>query len=194
MIGYLKGRMIWQKENKVIVDVNGVGYLVEIADMNFVYRKNREVELFIHTYVREDTLSLYGFKTLEEKVLFITLLGISGIGPKAANNILSSIPYEKFINAILTENLSILKQVSGIGPKTAQRLVLELKTKVEDLALSYNMQFDDVDYDNELYDALTGLGYTNNEIDAALREMELINTLTIEEKIKKVLSYLGKES
>lgn len=193
MIGYLKGRVIWNNDNKIIINVNNVGYQVEIADSNHIHLNSKEIELYIYTYVREDTLALYGFKTLEERKLFITLLSISGIGPKAAANILSSLSYDKFINAILTENVAVLKQISGIGPKTAQRLILELKSKVEDLAVNLNMEIKSQTYDKDLYDALTGLGYSATEIDKAVESLSLDYSKNIETKIKEVLSYLGKE-
>lgn len=192
VIGYLKGRVIWNNENEIIINVDGVGYQVEVTGNKLVYSKNKEVELYIYTYVREDTLALYGFNTLEERKLFITLLTITGIGPKAAKNILSSLPYDKFINAILTENVAVLKEISGIGPKTAQRLILELKSKVGDLAVNLNMDIKE-SYDEDLYDALIGLGYSATEIDNAIRSLDLDGSVNVEDKIRQVLSYLGKE-
>lgn len=193
MIGYLKGRVIWNNENEIIINIDGVGYQVEVTGNKLVYPKNKEVELYIYTYVREDTLALYGFDTLEERKLFIILLSITGIGPKAAKNILSSLSYDKFINAILTENVAVLKQISGVGPKTALRLILELKSKVKDLAVNLNLDIKEKSYDEDLYDALIGLGYSATEIDNALKFLDLDDTVNIENKIRKVLSYLGKE-
>lgn len=193
MIGYLKGRVIWNNEDEVIIGIDGVGYQVEVTDNKTVYPKNKEIELFIYTYVREDTLALYGFNTVEEKKLFITLLSVSGVGPKAAKNILSSLSYDKFINAILTENVAVLKQISGIGPKTAQRLILELKSKVGDLAINLNMDIKNQSYDEDLYDALIGLGYSGTEIDKAIKSLDIDDSVNIENKIRQVLSYLGKE-
>ncbi len=193
MIGYLKGRVIWNNNEEVIIDIGGVGYQVEVTGNNIVYPKNKEIELYIYTYVREDTLALYGFNTPEEKKLFVTLLSVSGIGPKAGKNILSSLSYDKFINAILTENVAVLKQISGIGPKTAQRLILELKSKVENLAVNLNLNIESQSYDEDLYDALIGLGYSANEIDSAIKSLDLDSSMDIENRIRKVLSYLGKE-
>jgi len=193
LIGYLKGRVIWNNEDEVIIGIDGVGYQVEVTDNKTVYPKNKEIELFIYTYVREDTLALYGFNTVEEKKLFITLLSVSGVGPKAAKNILSSLSYDKFINAILTENVAVLKQISGIGPKTAQRLILELKSKVGDLAINLNMDIKNQSYDEDLYDALIGLGYSGTEIDKAIKSLDIDDSVNIENKIRQVLSYLGKE-
>lgn len=195
MIGYLNGIVKWQNENKVIINVNGVGYLVETPGQK-IYNPGDEIELFIYTYVREDSLTLYGFQLNEERQLFATLLSVSGIGPRASLNILSSIPYQKFINAILTENIAVLKEVSGIGPKTAQRLILELKNKVKDFAVEVNTEDNRFinKMDEELNEALTSLGYTVSEINNALNQVDLIDSDSIEDKIRKVLSYLGKGS
>lgn len=193
MIAYLKGYIIWNDGSRIILKVNDIGYQVEVVDQNIVNKTNKELELYIFTYVREDILALYGFKGLEERELFITLIGVSGIGPKAAMKILSSLSYERFIDAILTENISVLKQVPGIGPKTAQRLILELKNKVEDLALSYNMKINVKSYDEDLFDALLALGYSTSEVDTVLNDIEFDDSMIIEKKIKKALSYLSKE-
>lgn len=192
MIAYLKGRIIWNYGNRIILLVNSIGYQITVTDLSLLtYEK--ELELYIYTYVREDTLALYGFKSLEERELFITLLGVSGIGPKAAVNILSSLSYERFMDAIITDNISVLKQISGIGPKTAQRLILELKNKVQNLAVDFNVQLNTGIQSQELYDALSGLGYSAGEIDIALSRVDIDDELSIEEKLKLLLSYLGKE-
>ncbi|NLM98272.1 MAG: Holliday junction branch migration protein RuvA [Halanaerobiaceae bacterium] len=192
MIAYLKGRVIWNHGNRIIMLVNGVGYQIDITDPG-ILTYEKEIELYIYTYVREDTLALYGFKSLEERELFTALLGVSGIGPKAAHNILSSISYERFMDAVITENISVLTQIPGVGQKTAQRLILELKNKVENLALDFNVQMRAADDSQEIYDALSSLGYSAGEIDNALSRLDIDEGLPIEEKLKLVLSYLGKE-
>jgi Holliday junction DNA helicase RuvA len=192
VIAYLKGRVIWNHGNRIIMLVNGVGYQIDITDPG-ILTYEKEIELYIYTYVREDTLALYGFKSLEERELFTALLGVSGIGPKAAHNILSSISYERFMDAVITENISVLTQIPGVGQKTAQRLILELKNKVENLALDFNVQMRAADDSQEIYDALSSLGYSAGEIDNALSRLDIDEGLPIEEKLKLVLSYLGKE-
>ena len=156
---------------------------------------NKKLELFIHTYVREDALNLYGFETAEEKKLFKTLLSVSRVGPSAAMNILSTLSYERFSIAILTENVSVLKEVSGIGPKTAQRLILELKNKVEDMLPELQIEKGKSmkKYDEDLYEALTQLGYSKKEVDEAVDNLDLDTDMALEDKIKSVLSYLGRE-
>ncbi|MCF8001209.1 MAG: Holliday junction branch migration protein RuvA [Halanaerobiales bacterium] len=195
MIGHLEGKLIYNNEDNIIIDVDGVGYQVEVPGIYTKKDLNKKLELFIHTYIREDALDLYGFETVEEKKLFKTLLSVSRVGPKAAMNVLSSLSYERFINAILSENVSVLKEVSGIGPKTAQRLILELKSKIEDmlpeLQIDKGKSMDK--YDEDLYEALTQLGYSKKEVDKAIDNLDLDTELQLEEKIKNVLSYLGRE-
>ena len=195
MIGSLTGTIKTKFEDKLIVEVNGVGYLVEVADITRVAAEGKQTHLYIYTYVREDQLALYGFQTIEERQLFEILLSVSRIGPKAAINILSHLSYDRFINAILTENIAILKEVKGIGPKTAQRLVLELKNKVDELAKNINIEkSEQSQYDEELYDAILSLGYSRKEINKAISDVDFDQDETLENKIKKVLSTLGKES
>ncbi|ACL69982.1 Holliday junction branch migration protein RuvA [Halothermothrix orenii] len=190
MIGYLKGNVIWKAENKVILETGGVGYRVLVPSTVRLKPVGEKLELFVYTYVREDSLDLYGFKTMEERELFETLLSVSGIGPRAAINILSSLSYKKFIEAILTEKVSILKQVSGIGPKTAKRLILELKGKLKDMSGDFEEPLPD-NRNTELSDALASLGYSELEIEEALSNADIKNNGSLEENIKKALGYLG---
>lgn len=194
MIGYLKGNLSWQKDNSIIIEINGVGYQVEVVNDYFLPEIGAEIEIYVYTYVREDAIKLFGFQKVEEKELFITLLGVAGIGPRGALNIIADLPYNEFINAILTENITVLKQISGIGPKTAQRLILELKSKVDKLAVAAPPLSVAVNHDSELYEALQSLGYSAREIDKAVRELKMGQKLGLEEKLRTVLSYLGKGS
>ncbi|MGM0437215.1 MAG: Holliday junction branch migration protein RuvA [Bacillota bacterium] len=195
MIGSLKGKIKTKFEDQLIIEVNGVGYLVEVADISRVESEGKQSHLYIYTYVREDQLDLYGFQTMEERQLFEILLSVSRIGPKAAINILSHLSYDRFINAILTENIAVLKEVKGIGPKTAQRLVLELKNKVDELAKNINIEKSEQSQDDEeLYDAILSLGYSAKEIDKALVNINFDKEESLENKIRKVLSTLGRES
>lgn len=195
MIGHLEGKIIYNYEGSIIVNVNGVGYQVNVPTLYTKKDINKKIELFIHTYIREDALDLYGFETVEEKKLFKILLSVSRVGPSAAMNVLSSLSYERFINAILTENVSVLKEVSGIGPKTAQRLILELKSKIEDMLPELQLDKSKTmkKYDEELYEALTQLGYSKREIDDAIDNLDLDPELKLEQKIKEVLSFLGRD-
>ncbi len=196
MIGYLEGEIKWKTGNKVIITSGGTGYLVFVSDLINLPDPGGEIELFIYTYVREDTLDLYGFNSMKERELFDILLSVSRVGPKAGISVLSTLRYEEFINAIMTEDTSVLKQVSGIGPKTAQRLILELEEKISELGQEYQSTETDTGKvpDDDLYEALNSLGYTRSEINSALHEIEFSAGSSLEEKIKKTLSYLGKES
>lgn len=192
MIAYLNGVLIWSDSKQLIINVQGVGYLVEVADSTIIPEIGDKAELFIYTYVREDRLHLYGFKDIESKELFTLLLSVSGIGPKAALNILSFLSPEKFIQSILTENVSALKQVSGIGVKTAQRLILELKNKVNDLSKGYSDISEKATKNDDIYEALQSLGYSYQEIDKVLSKIDFTPDLQLEERIKQVLNYLAK--
>jgi|AntRauTorckE6833_2_1112554.scaffolds.fasta_scaffold00017_22 Holliday junction DNA helicase RuvA len=195
MIGHIEGKIIYNNEGSIIVNVNGVGYQIKVPTLYTKKDLNKKIELFIHTYIREDALDLYGFESPEEKKLFKILLSVSRVGPSAAMNILSSLSYERFINAILTENVAVLKEVSGIGPKTAQRLILELKSKIEDMLPELQLDKEKTmkKYDEDLYEALTQLGYSKREVDDAIDNIDLDSDQKLEQKIKEVLSFLGRD-
>ena len=131
MIAFIQGRLSEASANRVVVDVGGVGYEVALSSQSFqgLPRVGETVRLLIYQHVREDTLALYGFLTNEERDLFKLLLGVSGIGPKVAINILSGITAEIFYQAVRDEDLVKLSAIPGIGRKTAERIVVELKEK-----------------------------------------------------------------
>jgi len=133
MIASLRGVLLEKHPNQVIVDVHGVGYDVTIPVSTFsgLPETGREVTLRIHTHVREDALSLFGFLTTSEKTLFEKLTGVSGIGPKLAITVLSGLPVGDLVAAIRGGALDVLVRVPGIGKKTAERIVLELKDKLD---------------------------------------------------------------
>ena len=136
MIARLKGILLEINLTQVVVDVHGVGYLVSIPMSTYdrLPRAESEVVLLINTQVREDAISLYGFATPEEKQLFEILLGATGVGPKLALSILSSLPVASFCAAVVNRDLNVIKRISGIGPKTAERLIVELKEKIGKMA------------------------------------------------------------
>lgn len=132
MIGYLRGQLLVKKPNVILVDVQGVGYEVNIPLTSFyeLPEEGSEVVLRIHTNVREDALTLFGFHSQREKDLFLKLISISGIGPKLGIAILSGARVEELAQAIADGNLSRLTAIPGVGRKTAERVVLELKNQV----------------------------------------------------------------
>jgi Holliday junction DNA helicase RuvA len=132
MIAYLRGRLLEKRPNQVIVDVNGVGYDVQIPVSTFSHLGDAgaEVKLFIHTHVREDTLALYGFLATKDKILFERLISVSGIGPRLAITLLSGMDTEELSTAIRRSEVQRLIRVPGVGRKTAERLILELRDKL----------------------------------------------------------------
>jgi Holliday junction DNA helicase RuvA len=133
MIAHLRGKLISKHPNQAIVEAAGVGYEVNISIPTFsaLPSLGAEVALFIHTHVREDALSLFGFLRGEEKQLFEKLISVSGIGPRLAITILSGMPTDAMIGAIKGNNIASLTRIPGIGKKTAERMVLELRDKLE---------------------------------------------------------------
>jgi len=136
LIASLKGRVTRVEEDSVVVEVLGVGYQVHVHQRNLatLQAERGEVQLQVHTTVREDDISLYGFLSLEELALFRHLLAVERIGPKAALAILSRSEWRALVEAISNEDFDLLAAAPGIGPKTARRIVLELKGKLEPLA------------------------------------------------------------
>jgi holliday junction DNA helicase RuvA len=189
MIGALKGKIEYLKDNFAVVDVNSVGYKVYLSTYTFGKVAGAgEVSLFIHTYVREDTLALYGFLTMEELEMFEMLISISGIGPKAALGILSIATPKTIRTAILNEDPSILTKVSGIGKKTAGRVILELKNKVADLPLADK---EEAAVDSDAIEALLTMGYTITEARDALKAVPS-DIKDVGQRIKQALKNLGK--
>lgn len=135
MIAHLRGLLLSKSPNAVIVDCNGVGYELAISVSTFTElgAEGSAVKLHVHTHVREDALALFGFAELTEKRLFEKLLTISGIGPKLAITVLSGISAERLVGAIRSGDHATLTKIPGIGKKTAERVVLELKDKLDDM-------------------------------------------------------------
>jgi holliday junction DNA helicase RuvA len=138
MIAHLRGRLLSKTPNQAIVECAGVGYdiTISVATFSALPAENAETSLHIHTHVREDQIALFGFSETQEKRLFEKLLTISGIGPKLAITVLSGIASDRLVTAIRSGDHATLTRIPGIGKKTAERVVLELKDKLDDLATS----------------------------------------------------------
>jgi Holliday junction DNA helicase RuvA len=136
MIAHLSGSLLAKQANSVIIDVSGVGYEVTIPLSTFYDLEDpgTQVQLRVYTYVREDTLQLFGFKTSRERELFLRLISVSGIGPKLAIAMLSGMSADEIIASIRTNNLARLVSIPGVGRKTAERLVIELRDKIAALS------------------------------------------------------------
>lgn len=193
MIGYLSGKVISIKPTQLILDVNGVGYQIFISISTFEkISENNLISLYIHTHFREDSLSLYGFYSEKEKEMFELLISVSGIGPKVALSILSGISVEDLSNAILHADLNRLLSIPGVGRKTAERIVLELKSKVSDL-ISSSHSSKDYSIKQQAISALVTLGYNQKSSEKIVREL-MANSpnLSLEEIIKKSLLEFSK--
>ncbi len=190
MIASLHGKLQARMDDALIVNVGGVGYRVRapsgtLANLGAV---GSEVQLFTHLRVREDELSLYGFASEDELRLFEMLMTVSGIGPKVALGILSSTSTDTLRIAIAQGNVEMLMAIPGIGKKTAQRLVLELKGKVDVSGLGEVSELAPVD--EEVMNALINLGYSAAEATRAARSVPS-NAKTVEERVRIALQYLG---
>jgi holliday junction DNA helicase RuvA len=174
MIGLLRGRLLEKRPNQVILDVGGVGYLVAVPLSTFAALADlhAEVTLLIHTHVREDSLSLYGFLSAREKHFFELLLGASGVGPSLALKILSGMNVEELVPAIRTGDLARLTKIPGVGRKTAERMVVELKDKLEAVTIETERPAPSspAGVEADVKSALLNLGYDERTADAALAE------------------------
>ncbi|MBN1637873.1 MAG: Holliday junction branch migration protein RuvA [Ignavibacteriales bacterium] len=196
MIGYLTGIIISKKPTKLLLDVNGVGYNVNIPINTFekLGEIGDKVSLFIFLYVKEDALDMYGFFTLSEKEMFELLISVSGIGPKIALSILSGIQIDDLKEALQIGDLSRIVAVPGIGRKTAERLLVELKDKVERIT-SGQEPISDSSYRirNDAVTALINLGYNQKLAEKEVRKiLEITPKLSIEELIKEVLQIMNR--
>jgi Holliday junction DNA helicase RuvA len=165
MIAFLRGRVLDKHPNRIVIDVNGVGYELHVPLSTYydVGEPGTEIALHVHTHVRDDALQLYGFLTTLEQQLFERLIAISGIGPKLAVAVLSGIDSDELVSSIQRADVARLTRIPGIGKKTAERIVLELKDRLADVARpavadgGIRTQMDHVR--DDLVSALENLGY-----------------------------------
>jgi Holliday junction DNA helicase RuvA len=203
MIAFLSGKLIEKQANSVIVDVGGVGYEVSIPLSTFyeLGEIGSDVSLRIYTYVREDALQLFGFKTARERELYLKLISVQGVGAKSGITMLSGMSADEIIAAIRTDNLAKLTAIPGVGRKTAERLVIELRDKVGELASSVSADvsmaagaaiggegvFDDA------LSALVNLGYKKDAAEKALQQAMKDGTeLNVQKLLRAALQRLAK--
>lgn len=204
MIGYLSGKLLEKEANTVIVDVGGVGYEVTIPLSTFydLGEIGEQVELRIFTYVREDTLQLFGFKTMREKELYLKLISVQGIGAKSGISMLSGMSADEIIVAIRTDNLARLTSIPGVGKKTAERIVIELRDKLNDLTTGETvgtmsedarpLEAVDAVYDDAL-SALVNLGYQQNAASKTLKKAVQEGTeMSVQKLLRRSLQLLAK--
>ena len=170
MIGRLVGRLASKATDHVIVDVAGVGYLVQIPLSTFYELPDAEspASLWIHTYVREDALALYGFLTERERSLFLMLIGVAGIGPRVALTVLSGIPPAELVEALQNSDVRRLMAVPGVGKKTAERMVLELAEKASKIGGEPGAARAAAVSPDDVLSALVNLGYRKGDAERAV--------------------------
>lgn len=197
MIGYLNGKIKFLSADDCIIDVNGVGYRVSVdAQTRQDLKLDSPAEFFVHTAVREDAINLYGFKNRATFELFETLLTVSGIGAKSALAIVGKISASDFASAVARQDLTALTKLPSVGKKSAQRILLELKDKMDGIAEDISDMADFIPAENfsssfdEATDALSALGYTSAEISAVFKKAP--KNSTTEQLIKFALKELNR--
>jgi Holliday junction DNA helicase RuvA len=174
MIGQLRGRLTDKRPNQVLVDVGGVGYVVQVPLSTFAAlgELHTEVTLLIHTHVREDALSLYGFLSSREKHFFEMLLSASGVGPSLALKILSGMSVEELVPAIRGSDLGRLTKIPGVGRKTAERIVVELKDKLDAVTVEVERPAasSPAGVEADVVSALVNLGYEARAAESAVTD------------------------
>lgn len=183
MYGYMFGIVTSQESNYIILENNKIGYLIYTANP-YSFNLNEEYKIYLYQYVREDEISLYGFKTIEEKDLFLKLINVKGLGCKMALPILATGSISGIIDAIERENILYLKKFPKIGDKVARQIILDLKGKLVPSGTST------IDENDELVEALEALGYKQVDIKRVIKQVD--KTKQLEEQIKDALKLLLK--
>lgn len=184
MYSYIKGIIVDQGSNYIVIDNNGIGYQIYVGNP-FNFELNKEFLVYTYSYIREDEYTLYGFKILEEKELFLKLINVKGLGPKMALPMLATGSISGIIDAIERENILYLKKFPKIGDKVARQIILDLKGKLNmTTASEETTNFD------ELIDVLESLGYKNSEIKKIINNID--SSKSLEEQVKEALKLLLK--
>ncbi|MFC1662603.1 Holliday junction branch migration protein RuvA [Patescibacteria group bacterium] len=191
MINWLKGSVIDKNSKAITLNVNGVGYLVFVLSEDLLkINENDTVALFIHTYQRETGSELYGFSDQETRQFFEQLISISGVGPKGGLGILEQADAQDIKKAVVHGDPAVLTKVSGIGKKTAERIIVELKSKIIDTDSDGEIAGIDMSIAADSVEALIQLGYTKKEARDAMRQVAKEHTST-EDIIREALKILG---
>ena len=199
MFAYIKGKLDYKHNEYIVVEANGVGYKINTAlsTLEKVGSLGDEVKIFTHLYVREDIMCLYGFASQEELGMFELLISVSGVGPKVAVSVISSIPSSKFGLAVITDDVKTLTKAQGVGNKMAQRIILELKDKIKKEQLMPPVGDRDINKEtsdeasrvSEAVSALMVLGYTPLEASKAVNAV-YSEDMDLESIIKSALKGL----
>lgn len=199
MIALLTGKIAHKSPEYIILDVNGVGYRVQIPFSTYYELPDTgaQISLTIYTHVKEDAISLYGFRTPAEKSFFQLLISVSGIGPKMGKDILSNVQVDELAAAITRGDLARLSAVPGIGKKTAERMILELRDKVLKMELAAPVSDGEravpaAGIEEDVASALINLGYKEAVVKKTLSEMRIAPDASMEEALKQALKALMK--
>jgi len=194
MYDFIAGKIDRITPTEVVINSNGVGYLLHITLNTFEKIKSEnEIKIYAHLIVREDSHTLYGFATTNEREMYVKLVGVNGVGPSTARMILSSLSVDDVVSAISNANIAVLKSIKGIGPKAAQRLIVELQDKLGGIGTDSAYQLTGGSQAmEEALEALIALGFAKQSVNKILIRItkESGNNLTTEELIKKSLQLL----
>ena len=204
MIAYLKGEVVEIEEEKLILECGDIGYNISMpaSALDGTLRPGQEVKIHTHLPVREEAMQLYGFLTRDDLKMFRMLLGVSGIGPKAALGILSGLSADELRFAVLSDDIKTISRAPGVGKKTAQKMILELKDKL-DLQEAFDIKTmhvqeasqaetgDLVDAKKEAGQALTALGYSGSEALRAVKQVDVSPDMNVEEILKQALKKMN---
>lgn len=193
MISFVRGILDSVSEEGLIIDVNGLGFLVRTTERTikeFYPQEGKEVKLYTYFHVREDDRALYGFNNKKELSIFRMLITVNGVGPKGGLSILNTLPPDELYSAVLLNDSKAISKANGIGVKTAQKIIIELKDKMakEDADFSDITSFsNDVHVMDEVAEALTSLGYSNTAALRAIQKVEDKENMTVEQLLKAAL-------
>lgn len=193
MIGYIKGKLLIKKPNYLLIEAGGIGYFINIPlSTYYKLEEKKEAELYIHTKIRDDQINLYGFYDLTEKEIFEKLITISGVGPKTALALLSGLSIEELYQIMQTQDVKKLCKIPGIGNKTAQRILLEIRDKIQKIMPNVPEQIHlNEDVKKDLISALVNLGYTTREAeDVAIKVLNKNDNSDISYLLKECLKIL----
>lgn len=181
MYSYIIGKVTEVMSNAIVLENNGIGYLINTPNP-FAFLEGNDYKVYLYQQIKEDEHSLFGFKTKEEKDLFLKLISVKGLGPKMALPIIATGSISGISDAINRENILYLKKFPKIGEKLAKQMILDLKGKLDDLSIEGEIV---KDTSEELREALLGLGYKDKEIKNVILKVD--QSLSIEEQIKEAL-------
>ena len=197
MFAYIKGSLEMKSIGYIVIDINGLGYKIFMSQNNIdsIGELHNIIKVFTYVKVREDDISIFGFKTQEELKMFELLISVSGVGAKGALVMLSCIEPSDFAIAVISNDVKVLTKVPGIGNKSAQRIILELKDKLKEEQLEENSSKKTKDNSENINEAISGLmvlGYSKKDIEKAFEHLDIDN-LSIEDLIKKGLILLSQK-